>query len=153
MQKHNPVGENRLLKLGADDFSRLQSNLNEADSPIVQREVELQMERESAETEATSEPAERLARSASLSYEPMFAWRLDGPIEFWNVGAERLYGFAPNEAIGRSSHALLQTKFPIEFAELRSQLRSERYWSGELRHTCKDGHEVIVDSRMQLLGR
>ena len=25
-------------------------------------------------------------------------------------------------------------------------------WSGELRHICKDGHEVIVDSRMQLLG-
>ena len=76
---------------------------------------------------------------------------LDGPIEFWNVGAERLYGFAANEAIGRSSHALLQTKFPIEFAELRSQFESERYWSGELRHTCKDGREVIVDSRMQLL--
>jgi PAS domain S-box-containing protein len=81
----------------------------------------------------------------------MFVWSLDGPIEFWNVGAERLYGFAANEAIGRSSHALLQTKFPIEFAELRTQFESERYWSGELRHTCKDGHEVIVDSRMQLL--
>jgi PAS domain S-box-containing protein len=25
-------------------------------------------------------------------------------------------------------------------------------WSGELRHICKDGREVIVDSRMQLLG-
>jgi PAS domain S-box-containing protein len=25
-------------------------------------------------------------------------------------------------------------------------------WSGELRHICKDGHEVVVDSRMQLLG-
>ena len=92
-----------------------------------------------------------MANLLMLSHEPMFAWSLDGPIEFWNVGAERLYGFASNEAIGRSSHALLQTKFPIEFAELRSQFESERYWSGELRHTCKDGHEVIVDSRMQLL--
>ena len=60
-----------------------------------------------------------------LSYEPMLAWRLDGSIEFWNAGAERLYGFAPDEAVGRSSHALLQTKFPIEFTELRSQLRNE----------------------------
>jgi PAS domain S-box-containing protein len=81
----------------------------------------------------------------------MFAWRLQGSIEFWNAGAERLYGFAPDEAVGRVSHSLLQTKFPVEFAELRSQLRNERYWSGELRHTCKDGREVIVDSRMQLL--
>ena len=88
----------------------------------------------------------------TLSYEPMLAWRLDGPIDFWNTGAERLYGFAPEEAVGRESHALLQTKFPIELADLRSQLRNGRYWSGELRHICKDGREVTVDSRMQLLG-
>src|SRR6478672_5240143 len=110
------------------------------------------MERESAAMEATSERAERLANLLTLSHEPMFAWRLQGSIEFWNAGAERLYGFAPDEAVGRSSHSLLQTKLPIEFTELRSQLQSERYWSGELRHICKDGHEVIVDSRMQLLG-
>jgi PAS domain-containing protein len=58
---------------------------------------------------------------------------------------ERLYGFGPHETVGRSSHSLLQTKFPIEFAELRSQLRIERHWSGELRHVCKDGREVIVE--------
>jgi len=46
----------------------------------------------------------------------------------------------------------LQTKFPAGFADLRSQLQDTRQWSGELRHTCKDGGEVIVDSRMQLLG-
>lgn len=94
---------------------------------------------------------ERLANLITLSHEPMFAWRLDGPVDFWNTGATRLYGFASDEAVGRSSHALLQTKFPVEFSALRSQLSSQRYWSGELRHVCKDGSEVIVDSRMQLL--
>src|SRR6478735_11268553 len=118
----------------------------------VHRKVELQMERESVETEATSERAERLANLLALSYEPMLVWRLDGAIEFWNAGAERLYGFSPREAVGRSSHSLLQTKFPIDFAELRALLRSERYWSGELRHVRKDGDEVVVNSRMQLLG-
>ena len=105
---------------------------------------------ESAELVTT--PPERLADLLMLSYEPMFAWKLHGAIEFWNTGAERLYGFAPNEAVGHSSHSLLQTKFPIELAELHSQLRNEHYWAGELRHICKDGREVIVDSRMQLLG-
>lgn len=118
----------------------------------MQREVELPMELGSAETGATSEGAERLANLLTLSYEPMFAWRLDGLIEFWNAGAERLYGFASNEAVGHSSHALLKTEFAIEFTKLRSHLLNERYWSGELRHICKDGHEVTVDSRMQLLG-
>jgi PAS domain S-box-containing protein len=80
----------------------------------------------------------------------MLAWRLDGPIEFWNAGAERLYGFAQYEAVGGSSHVLLQTKFPIEFADLRSQLLEGRSWLGELHHVCKGGREVVVESRMQL---
>jgi len=118
----------------------------------VQRDVELPAEHESPGIDVDSARAERLASLLTLSYEPMFAWRLDGPVEFWNTGAERLYGFAANEAIGRVSHTLLHTRWPIEFTELRSRLRSEHYWSGELRHICKDGREVIVDSRMQLLG-
>jgi PAS domain S-box-containing protein len=68
------------------------------------------------------------------------------------VSRPRLYGFAPEEAVGRSSHTLLQTKFPVEFAELISHLQNKRYWSGELRHICKNGREVIVESRQQLLG-
>jgi PAS domain S-box-containing protein len=110
------------------------------------------MEGKSGVLKATSQNAERLSDLLALSYEPMFAWRLDGLIEFWNTGAERLYGFALNEALGRSSHSLLQTAFPIEFSELRSKLVNERHWSGELRHICKDGREVTVDCRMQLLG-
>ena len=118
---------------------------------MVQREDDLQIERASPGIAVGTERAERLANLLTVSYEPMLAWRLDGPIEFWNSGAEQLYGFSSDEAVGRSSHALLQTKFPIEFIELRSQLLRERRWSGELRHTGKDGREVIVDSRMQLL--
>ena len=118
---------------------------------MVQRKDRLQNERVSPD-EISPKRAERLASLLTLSYEPMLAWRLNGPIEFWNLGAERLYGFSPDEAIGRSSHALLQTKFPIDFAEMRAQLLNKRRWSGELRHVCKDGREVIVDSRMQLLG-
>jgi PAS domain S-box-containing protein len=117
-------------------------------SPVLQIEREL---RELSRVEAGSERAERLASLVTLSYEPMLVWQLGGRIEFWNAGAERLYGFAPEEAVGRSSHALLQTKFPIEFTEFIMQLQNERCWSGELRHICKDGREVIVESRHQLL--
>jgi PAS domain S-box-containing protein len=94
---------------------------------------------------------EHLAKLLTLSYEPMLAWKLDGPIEFWNAGAEALYGFFPGEAIGQSSHAILQTKFPLPFPQVCAQLRDTGQWSGELHHICKDGRQVIVDSRMQLL--
>jgi PAS domain-containing protein len=62
----------------------------------------------------------KLADLLMLSNEPMFAWKLDGSIEFWNAGAERLYGFTSSDAVGHSSHSLLQTKFPVGLAELRS---------------------------------
>jgi PAS domain S-box-containing protein len=115
----------------------------------VGRKGELEFERSFLSSD-TLERKDRLADLLTLSYEPMLAWRFDGPIEFWNSGAERLYGFAQNEAVGRSSHALLQTTFLIDFDDFRSQLRDNRHWSGELRHVCKDGRTVVVDSRMQL---
>jgi PAS domain S-box-containing protein len=109
------------------------------------------MKEQSVRSKAPSVRAERAIDLLTLSYEPILIWRLDGDIEDWNVGAERLYGFRAEEALGRVSHELLQTKFPVDIAELTSQLQNSRYWSGELRHTCKDGREVVVDSRMQLL--
>jgi PAS domain S-box-containing protein len=115
----------------------------------VKRKNELGFERDSR-TDGVLERAERLANLLTLSYEPMLAWRLDGPIEFWNAGAERLYGFAQDEAVGRTSHALLKTEFPIDFSDLRSQLRDRRNWLGELHHICKDGSKVVVESHMQL---
>lgn len=115
------------------------------------RDTELLSQQASAAIEPHSARAERLANLLTLSYEAMIAWRLDGPIDFWNAGAARLYGYTADEAVGRSSHSLMQTKFPVEFATLRRQLLNKRFWSGELRHICKDGHEVIVDSRIQLL--
>jgi PAS domain S-box-containing protein len=116
----------------------------------VRRKDKEGFERESPTEEAALRRAERLANLLTLSYEPIIAWRLDGPVEFWNAGAERLYGFAQDEAVGRTSHALLRTEFPIDFADLRSQLKDRRDWFGELRHICKDGSKVVVESHMQL---
>jgi len=109
------------------------------------------MKEQSVRSKARSARVARAVDLLSLSYEPILVWQLDGGIEDWNAGAERLYGFRAEEALGRVSHALLQTRFPIDIAELISRLRKSRSWSGELRQTCKDGHEVVVDSRMQLL--
>jgi PAS domain S-box-containing protein len=117
----------------------------------VPHEVELRIQPKFLGIEPGSERARRLASLLTLSYEPMLVWQLNGPIEFWNTGAERLYGFTPKEAIGQSSHTLLQTKFPVEFTALITQLQNKCYWSGELRHICKDGREVNVESRLQLL--
>jgi PAS domain S-box-containing protein len=141
--KGQQVGRGNVVEIAPRDRLRSQ------EVKSLQRDSEFSGLEGSADFQAVG--PERLANLITLSHEPMFAWRLDGPIEFWNTGATRLYGFAADEAVGRSSHALLQTKFPVELSALRSQLLNEGYWSGELRHVCNDGSQVIVDARMQLL--
>jgi PAS domain S-box-containing protein len=144
---HEPYQPDERALQRLDVLARQAADLIE----LSRTEIESQSEHEAVGIQLGSERAERLASLLKLSYEPMFVWQLNGSIEFWNTGAERLYGFATEEATGRSSHALLQTKFPVEFTELISQLKNKRYWSGELRHICKDGREVTVESRQQLL--
>jgi PAS domain-containing protein len=78
----------------------------------VQRQVELQMERSSAKTEAPSERAQRFANLLMLSYEPTLAWSLDGAIEYWNAGAEQLYGFCNTPQKYGEREALRPTSGP-----------------------------------------
>lgn len=70
-----------------------------------------------------------------------------GRVLSWNAGASRLYGWAQGEALGRVTHSLLHTRFPVSQAEVDAQLEREGLWEGELMHTCKDGRIVIVESR------
>jgi PAS domain S-box-containing protein len=86
-----------------------------------------------------------------LSYEPILAWELERGIVLWNQGCEQLYGFTKAEAMGRSSHQLLHTVFPETFVHFETTLLRDRRWSGELRHTTRDGRQVIVESRLQLV--
>lgn len=75
---------------------------------------------------------------------------LDGKIQFWAAGCERIYGWSADEAVGRDVHELLQTTFPIPFADIESALLSEEVWEGDLRQVRRDGTEVIVSARKAL---
>jgi PAS domain S-box-containing protein len=70
----------------------------------------------------------------------------DGRITFWSSGAARLYGFSPEEAVGRLSHELLRTQFPCARAEIEAELQSRGTWQGELVHYRSDGTAVTVAS-------
>lgn len=44
-------------------------------------------------------------------------------IVYWGAGAQKLYGWPSRLAIGRTSHELLRTVFPIPLAELNASSR------------------------------
>jgi PAS domain S-box-containing protein len=103
---------------------------------------------------AVREKEEGLKQQAALielSYEPIFVWDLDAGIVEWNKGCEQLYGYTRDEAVGRVSHQLLRTKYPSSLDAQLQTLTRGGYWSGELRHATRDGREVIVESRQQLI--
>jgi PAS domain S-box-containing protein len=93
---------------------------------------------------------ELLRRQADLldqSHDAIFTWKLGGGITYWSRGAETLYGFKREEAIGRSSHELLQTSAGIPPREIEAHIARQGSWYGELIHTTRDGREITVESR------
>ncbi len=97
------------------------------------------------------EAEQALRRQADLldqCYEPIFTWDLlNGAIRYWNQGAERLYGYSRDEAVGAVVHELLRTVNP-ETVGFKSALERTGRWCGELTQTARDGREIIVESLM-----
>jgi len=71
---------------------------------------------------------------------------LNGRIVLWNAGAEKLYDFSQQEALGRVSHELLQTQFPEPLEQIESKLAATGKWEGELIHRRRDGAQLAVAS-------
>jgi PAS domain S-box-containing protein len=124
---------------------------------IVQRNVHGEAERfigvstDITERKRVEGQLKRNSALIELSFEPSLVWRLDGGIVEWNRGCVEVYGYARGDAIGRSSHDLLKTRFPQPLAEILQQLQTHGRWGGELQHVTREGQEVTVESRWQLM--
>ncbi|HET6931376.1 MAG TPA: PAS domain S-box protein [Candidatus Acidoferrum sp.] len=94
---------------------------------------------------------EELKQQASLlDLAPVMVRDMDDRIVVWSRGAEKIYGFTKAEALGRSSHELLQTELPIPYWMIDKILRTAGVWEGELRHRTRDGGLVYVASQWVL---
>jgi PAS domain S-box-containing protein len=99
---------------------------------------------------ANKQAAQALQQQANLleqTHDAIFIWEFPSTIVYWNRGAEELYGFSRNEAIGRHSHEVLHTEHPLTVSEFEAALERDGEWTGELTHTTQDGRKIIVESR------
>jgi PAS domain S-box-containing protein len=90
------------------------------------------------------------ARALDLANDAILILDLQGNVTSWNHGAETLYGWPRNEAIGKNASNLLKTKFPTSREDIEASVLRDGEWLGELQHTTKDGSEVVVASRWTL---
>jgi PAS domain S-box-containing protein len=98
-------------------------------------------------TPARSGPEEGVPQqSLMLELTPVLVCDPRGTITYWNRAAEVMYGFTREQAVGRPSEALLQTRFPEPLEGILVRLRSGRQWQGELTQTRSDGGQIAVAS-------
>jgi PAS domain S-box-containing protein len=99
------------------------------------------------------ENATRLQQQAQLldlAHDSIVVNDMQGRIVFWNRGAEQTYGWTQQEAAGKISHELLQTRFPLNLIEITAKLLNQGRWNGELTHTTRSGETIVVSTRWAL---
>jgi PAS domain S-box-containing protein len=87
------------------------------------------------------------ARLLDLTHDTVFVRDMNDVIIYWNRGAQELYGWKKAEAVGKVTHQLMQTIFPMPLEEIMAELFRTDRWEGELVHTKKNGTQAIVASR------
>jgi PAS domain S-box-containing protein len=98
-----------------------------------------------AERQRLEEARTQLAAIVESSDDAIISESLAGIIVSWNLGAERLYGYAAAEVIGRPMAILLPPDRPDAPAELLGRLRrGERIEPYETVGRRKDGQEIHV---------
>jgi PAS domain S-box-containing protein len=107
---------------------------------------------ERATTEATLRDSETRLRDlvGTLDLAAIMAHEPKGTIRFWSLGCERLYGWTRDEAVGRLSHQLLRTQFPIPLNQIEHVLLTDGEWTGDLVHRRRDGSQIIASAHKAL---
>jgi PAS domain S-box-containing protein len=116
----------------------------------VRRRVESDLRQARDKLEIEVEERTRQASLLNLTHDSIFVRDMSDVITYWNRGALELYGFTPQEAIGKRTHDLLHTAFPASLEEIGAQLLETGRWEGELKHTRADGTRLVVSSRWSL---
>jgi PAS domain S-box-containing protein len=96
-------------------------------------------------SEQVHEAKARLAAIIESSDDAIISKSLDGVIESWNQGAERLFGYAVEEVIGASILKIIPVERAEEETAILARLRAgERVGHFETVRVAKDGRRVDV---------
>src|SRR3977135_4359340 len=90
------------------------------------------------------------ANLLNLTHDAIFVRDMNGTVKYWNRGAEELYGWPAEQAVGRVILELLKTIFQVPLEQIEEEVIDAGRWEGELVQTKKDGSQVVVASRWSL---
>jgi PAS domain S-box-containing protein len=90
------------------------------------------------------------AQLLNLTHDAIVVLDMERTIKYWNRGAEELYGWPAEQAVGSIIQDLLKTVFPVPLELIEEEVTRTGRWEGELVHTKRDGSRVVVESRWSL---
>ena len=133
----------------------LRQSRDELEIKVAGRTAELrktneQLQQEVAERMRGEETLRERASLLDLTHDTVFVRDMNDVITYWNRGAEELYGWTKQEALGQVSHQLMGTIFPEPLDEINTNLLRTGRWDGELIHTTRDGTRLVAASRWSL---
>src|SRR6266576_3368366 len=131
---------------------RVAEELNQS---VAQRTSQLlaaneELEKEIAERKRREGMLREQASLLNLTHDTVIVRDMNDVITYWNRGAEERYGWSSEEAVGRVSHELIQTRFPKPLQEINAELLKTGQWEGELIHIRRDRTSIMVASRWAL---
>src|ERR687885_1168427 len=150
------------LNLGAVDYvtkplhheevlARIELHLRLRSLTKALQEQNLRLEQEIQERKRSEEKIREQAALLDITTDAILVQDLTHNILFCNKGAERLYGWTAEEAIGKNAMKLLYRDPLYQLEEHYEVLAECGAWHGELRQVTKEGKELIVESRWTLV--
>jgi PAS domain S-box-containing protein len=155
----HPLVETRLRKLlSGESVDRVEVEVLSKDGRRITLEVRgralydkgrmlgtLQIARDITERRRAEEASSRLAAIVESSDDAIISKTLDGVITSWNQGAEKLYGYSAEEAVGKPIFILLPPNRPDELTQILERVkRGERVQHYEIERMRKDGKTIDV---------
>jgi PAS domain S-box-containing protein len=117
---------------------------------VIRRRVETELVQ--ARDKLEIEVAERTQQASllNLTHDTIIVRDMSFVVTYWNRGAQELYGWTAQQAVGKRSDELLRTVFATPIDDIRAELLRTGRWEGELQRRKADGSEVVVASRWSL---
>jgi PAS domain S-box-containing protein len=105
--------------------------------------------RDISQRKAAQQEIQNLFTQINQASEAIYVINHELQIQSWNKGAENLYGYTKEEAIGKNSVDLLQTVLTKEELDAAlNQMTNTGFWSSEIKRKNKLGKEIYVYSSL-----
>ncbi|MBV8885518.1 MAG: response regulator [Chroococcidiopsidaceae cyanobacterium CP_BM_RX_35] len=113
----------------------------------VNRQLQLELE----ERQRADQKIQEQAALLDVATDAILVCDLNNQILFWNQGAERLYGWTAESALGKNANELLYKEVLPQLLDVHETVTQNGEWQGELPQVTKQGKEIIVNSRWTMV--